>query len=1417
MARRKRPLRLLRPRCERLEPRLVLSGAGLSSLAVEPLLRLPDTVGFDGVDDLIEITDRPELNTNEFTIALWMKAADATAGTQSLIARGEDWTLDKAQWVVELNDARNPGKLQLWYEQANDADHCFATDTIIESGRWYHFAATRAADGQVEIYLDGQRELERIDPSQPASVNTPVLLGARRNRPGQVQDYFDGSLHEVIVFDEVLSSQAIDELMEQTRPEACSIGDRIEVSPAGAYADVAMNSDGSFVTVWTESVEESDEVFARQFDAQGNPLGGPIAVNTTTAGGQKDAAVAARPDGGFAVVWSSELSGSQAIRARLFSSDGTPLGGELPVGVHADAHWGRPDVAVDGQGNFVVAWNGRWDGEGVLARRFDRQGDPLGDAFQVDTQSHTGYGWPQVAMNDAGWSAIASPRGEWTTTDLLTYDPGGRPISASEIDTLYGAGLAINDDGLLALSWIGNYTGQPIGDPFALYAQIFSIQGHEVGPRVLVTPGKAGGLDWNIYDSDVAITHESFVVTWKDYVFDENGCHSNGLYASRFDLEGRLLGEELELGDPVEQEFYPAVAMAENGPYVVAWQRLWGDGVFARTVGCPIPGTGETPDPLLRIEDRHQFDGVDDYLAIDQANLNINQYTVGFWFQADDPGHGEQTLIARGEDVRDKAQWIVQLNADQNPGKLQLWYEDRNDRDAYFASETTINAGQWYYATITRSSDGHVQIFVNGALERSAHSSRLPVSAEVPVLIGARTNAPNKIQDYFDGAIDDLTIFDEVLSAYQINRLMLSTLHGQEPVGPVYTHAGPIELNGVDQYLSIDDDALDTSVYTIALSFRADNPGLGTQSLIARGEDFAADKAQWVVELNDAHSPGRVQLWYEEANDRDHYFTAPTTIEADSWYHAAFTRAADGTVRIYIDGQQVYEETDPAQPASVDTPVLIGARTNRPDRFQDYFDGTIEDVQIYNYAMGPAEIEELVSPPRLELLSPVDGEVFANGEVPLSLSMDRPLTALSYSLDGAEAVSLIGQNWVYQENPDAAIVRSLGSGTVEFEYDKPEYAVAARWQYEYSTAAGTETVAEDLPQDAWDHDAGKVAVRVVYPDSTTAAVRTQYSTGIWHDWDDLGPNNPGGNGNDAGVLYDGNWATGAAYHNGARQWLTSVAGTYVKFQEEAIWWDVQLVEGAIQRTVDVAPGLHTMTIFGTDTLGKTSSVTVRFTVEADMPVVNGDFEMGELGPWVLTDSGAVVTADLFTPGIPPAGGTYMGYITTGRNELPSDLHFADLDGNGVPEREYSALAMEVSTPTVAVVEVDLNFLTEEVMPGGSFSASDLLGVTTGAVTDAEAYKLLLAVAATDGSYTGTATPLTANDFSDELIWDNPYGSYPTIADVSQFNGQTGFHRYSFVLEAGTHTLTFFVADSHTDGGATAMLIDNLTIHPQGDY
>ncbi|MBC8372279.1 MAG: hypothetical protein H8E53_01690, partial [Planctomycetes bacterium] len=481
------------------------------------------------------------------------------------------------------------------------------------------------------------------------------------------------------------------------------------------------------------------------------------------------------------------------------------------------------------------------------------------------------------------------------------------------------------------------------------------------------------------------------------------------------------------------------------------------------------------------------------------------------------------------------------------------------------------------------------------------------------------------------------------------------------------------------------------------------------------------------------------------------------------------------------------------------------------NRVQDYFDGTIEDVRIYNVAMSHDEIIDIVPAPRLSIDSPIDGEVYASTGIHMDVSFDRPLTDISYTFNGAGPFSMLVPGLLVQEDPDAVDVWSGSVARVTLDYTKPDWAIGAEYVVTYEDASGVHTVARDMPT-GWDRLPGRISTRIYYRSDNTVTIDA-YGEGGWQTLANLGYNNPGGSGDDVTTLYDGNYSTGATYHRGARRWLTGgLAGSYVKIIDESVRWDIALAEDAVSGTLIAQYGRNTLTVHGTDTLGKTTSQTVTFTA-GDTHVANGDFETGSLAPWMLTDSGAAVSGDLFTPNIAPAGGSYMGYITTGRNETPSDLHFTDLDGNGVAEREYSSLSIAIFTPVAATVEFDLNFLTAEILHGGTIGASDLWGVTTGEITQPHACKLLFAVVPTDGSYSGTASPLTTLDFSDEYIEDNPFGSYPTILDRSVFHGQTGFQRYGFDLEAGTYTLTFFVADSHTDGEATAMLIDNLTITP----
>ena len=217
-------------------------------------------------------------------------------------------------------------------------------------------------------------------------------------------------------------------------------------------------------------------------------------------------------------------------------------------------------------------------------------------------------------------------------------------------------------------------------------------------------------------------------------------------------------------------------------------------------------------------------------------------------------------------------------------------------------------------------------------------------------------------------------------------------------------------------------------------------------------------------------------------------------------------------------------------------------------------------------------------------------------------------------------------------------------------------------------------------------------------------------------------------------------------------------------------------------------------------------------------ITNGGFESGVMAPWILTGAGAAVSNAVFNPAIAVPSGQFMGYITTLNNEGAEDFGFfnesPDIDTNGVKELEYSALSITFTAAVPSTVCVQLNFLTDEISPGnpGSVNDADVWGVATGNVRTGP-FVLLLATATFGGSYTGVAQRLPPEAFSGGEIVENNFGVFPTIPDASRFQGQTGFSNYCFQVGTGVHTWTFFVADSHTDGVASAMLIDDFTVTP----
>jgi hypothetical protein len=145
------------------------------------------------------------------------------------------------------------------------------------------------------------------------------------------------------------------------------------------FPSVAMDSSGNFIVVWHSTLQDGTtaSVYGQRYASSGTPLGSEFRVNTHIAGTQRYPSVASDPAGDFIVVWQSYLQDGSSYGAygQRYASSGAPEGPEFRINTFTTDYQGRPSVASDPSGNFVVVWdsNGQ-DGSllGVFGQRYSQ-------------------------------------------------------------------------------------------------------------------------------------------------------------------------------------------------------------------------------------------------------------------------------------------------------------------------------------------------------------------------------------------------------------------------------------------------------------------------------------------------------------------------------------------------------------------------------------------------------------------------------------------------------------------------------------------------------------------------------------------------------------------------------------------------------------------------------------------------------------------------------------------------------------------------------------------------------------------------------------------------------------------------------------------------------------------------------------
>ena len=313
------------------------------------------------------------------------------------------------------------------------------------------------------------------------------------------------------------------------------------------YPSVASDAAGNFVVVWQSIGQGNDYwVIAQRYASTGAPLGPQFRVNTFTLANKKYPAVASDPGGNFVVAWMSYYQDGffdWGIYAQRFASTGAPIGGEFRVNTFIPGNQGRPSVASDAAGNFVVVWQSyQQDGSfyGVFGQRYASTGAPLGGEFRVNTLV-PGFQWHAKVASDAAGNFVVA----WDTS-LGTFD-------------------------LLAQRFAA--TGAPLGGEFRVNTDTTNFV---VLPSV--TADAAG----------------NFVIVWQDGPTSPDGS-GYGVFGQRYASTGAPLGGEFRVNTyTTHNQRFPSVAADSTGRFVVVWESYLQEGqpnggIFGQRYSMIVP------------------------------------------------------------------------------------------------------------------------------------------------------------------------------------------------------------------------------------------------------------------------------------------------------------------------------------------------------------------------------------------------------------------------------------------------------------------------------------------------------------------------------------------------------------------------------------------------------------------------------------------------------------------------------------------------------------------------------------------------------------------------------------------------------------------------------------------------------------
>ncbi len=401
--------------------------------------------------------------------------------------------------------------------------------------------------------------------------------------------------------------------------------------------------------------------------------------------------------------------------------------------------------------------------------------------------------------------------------------------------------------------------------------------------------------------------------------------------------------------------------------------------------GTAVGDASYTTGSAGKFGEAASLDGAGDYIDIGESSLPASDFTLTAWIYRETAGEymyvaGTQNSGNNGAFLR--AEIATGATTTNNSLLANLLPPASSQR----VWGGTIPLNTWTHVAMTVSSTAGLEIFINGT-SAGTDTTALGHTVFNNFRIGAR---PDVDSLYFDGLIDDVAIFDGVLTSTQLDNVIASgavnfdvnpnaaaLIHHWKLDGDATDSVGSadgtaqgeagyalgqfgqaVSLDGVDDYISTataGDAVLPSTDYTLMAWVFWDGAN-GSRGYIAGGQNSGTDGEVFTMG-KDTNGTDRILFLNLLPNGGQGNSVAESpdsTISTGTWQHVAYTVDSNNGTTLYLNGSPV--GTNPTRTTHTASTTVFNIGNNPQTGTQNPFDGLIDDVAVFSGVLDITQI-----------------------------------------------------------------------------------------------------------------------------------------------------------------------------------------------------------------------------------------------------------------------------------------------------------------------------------------------------------------------------------------------------------------------------------------------------------------------------